>query len=307
MAGHANFVHLRVHSAFSLLEGAMQPDEIARLCQKHKMPAVAVTDTNNLFGLYDITDALTKAGVQPILGIQLSLHVDGDGSKRNGTQARTGHDGVIVLLVQSEKGYANLMKLASKAHLDVSVGEAPHVTWPMIEQYHEGLVALTGGPKGLINKLIVEGQVDAARGWMQRFASVFGDRLYVELQRHGVADEVAAEVPLVKLAYELELPLVATNEPFFGKKAMFEAHDALLCVAGGAYLSQEDRRKESEQHYFKSAEEMTALFRRCARRDCKHDRDRETLRVHSEEAQSDLAGLRAGVGSDARGGAAGAG
>ncbi|NOT41321.1 MAG: DNA polymerase III subunit alpha, partial [Alphaproteobacteria bacterium] len=260
MSGHANFVHLRVHSAFSLLEGAMQPGEIAKLCEKHRMPAVAVTDTNNLFGLYDIMEAMTKVGVQPIVGCQLSLHVDGDGTKRNGAQARTGQDGIVALLVQSEKGYANLMKLASKAHLDVKVGEPAHITWAMLEQYNEDLILLTGGPKGLINKLAVDGQLDAAKAWTARLAKVFEGRLYVELQRHGVTAEAIAEPHLVQFAYALDLPLVATNEPFFGKKDLFDAHDALLCIADGAYVSQDDRRKESRQHYFKSAEEMTALF-----------------------------------------------
>src|SRR5262245_64507095 len=101
MAGHANFVHLRAHSAFSLLEGAMQPDELAKLCKKHRMPAIAVTDTNNLFGLYDITDALVKAGVQPIVGCQLTLQLDSD-ARRNGAPSAKGPSGAIALLVQSE-------------------------------------------------------------------------------------------------------------------------------------------------------------------------------------------------------------
>ncbi len=260
MSGHADFVHLRVHSAFSLLEGAIQPTDLAKLCEKHRMPAVAVTDTNNLFGLYDIMEALTKVGVQPIVGCQLALHVDGDGTKRNGTQTRTGHDGVIAVLVQSEKGYANLMKLASKAHLDVGAGEPPHITWAMLEQYNEGLILLTGGPKGLINKLIVDGQLDAAKAWLERLAKIFDGRLYVELQRHGIAAEAVAEPHLVQFAYALNLPLVATNEPFFAKKDMFEAHDALLCIASSSYVSQDDRRKESREHYFKSPDEMAALF-----------------------------------------------
>jgi DNA polymerase-3 subunit alpha len=261
MSGHANFVHLRVHSAFSLLEGAIQPSDLAKLCEKHRMPAVAVTDTNNLFGLYDIMEALTKVGVQPIVGCQLALHVDGDGSKRNGVQAHTGHDGVVAVLVQSDIGYANLMKLASKAHLDVSAGEPPHITWEMLERYNEGLILLTGGPKGLINKLIVDGQMEAAKAWTERLAKAFDRRLYVELQRHGVSAEAIAEPHLVQLAYALDLPLVATNEPFFAKKDMFEAHDALLCIAESSYVSQDERRKESREHYFKSAEEMAALFR----------------------------------------------
>ena len=262
MAGHANFVHLRVHSAFSLLEGAIQPDELASLCKKLRMPAVAVTDTNNLFGLYDIAEALTKAGVQPVVGCQLTLQVestDGPRGRNAGTQNRS-LTGAIAILVQDETGYANLMKLASKAHLEVQPGDTPHVTWEALDRHNQGLIALTGGPKGLLNKLLVAGQIDAAEAWIARLKSLFGDRLYVELQRHGLPDEAAAEKHLVRLAYEHEIPLVATNEPYFGKKDMFAAHDALLCVAGGSYVMQDERRRESPDHYFKSAEEMTALF-----------------------------------------------
>jgi DNA polymerase III subunit alpha len=259
MAGHANFVHLRVHSAFSLLEGAIQPDDLAALCRKHRMPAVAVTDTNNLFGLYDITDALTKAGVQPIVACQLTLQ-DATGPRRNGSTQTRALLGPIALLVQSEQGYANLMKLASKAHLDVQHGDTPHITWAALEKHHEGLIALTGGPKGLLNTLIVAGQLDAADAWLGRLHGLFGNRLYVELQRHGLPDEANAEPHLVRFAYARDIPLVATNEPYFGKKDMFAAHDALICIAGGAYVMQDERRRESPEHYFKSAEEMTALF-----------------------------------------------
>ncbi len=262
MAGHANFVHLRVHSAFSLLEGAIQPDELAALCKKHRMPALAVTDTNNLFGLYDISEALTKAGVQPIVGCQLTLQVesaDGPRARNAGAQPR-GQTGAIALLVQNETGYANLMKLASKAHLEVQPGDAPHITWAALEQHHEGLIALTGGPKGLLNTLLVAGQNNAAKAWIKRLHARLGDRLYIELQRHGLADEATAEPHLVRLAYAHEIPLVATNEPFFGAKDMFAAHDALLCIAGGSFVMQDERRRESPDHYFKSAEEMTALF-----------------------------------------------
>jgi DNA polymerase-3 subunit alpha len=258
MVSHANFVHLRVHSAFSLLEGAIQPDELAKLCRKHRMPAVAVTDTNNLFGLYDITEALVKTGVQPIVGCQLELRLESDAVRR-GTQAR-GPSGTIALLVQSETGYANLMKLASKAHLDVHVGERPHITWAALEQCHEDLILLTGGPKGLLNKLIVAGQSEAATDFVTRLKRVFGSRLYIELQRHGAPDEIAAEPQLAALAYEHDIALVATNEPFFGKPELFAAHDALLCIAEGTFVMQDERRRESPEHYFKSAEDMAALF-----------------------------------------------
>ncbi|MDZ4739643.1 MAG: DNA polymerase III subunit alpha [Alphaproteobacteria bacterium] len=258
MAAIANFVHLRVHSAFSLLEGALQPDEIAELCKTHRMPAVAITDTNNLFGLMDLTEALVKAGVQPIVGCQFEIPLEAE--KRAGAVIAKGMSGTLAVLVQNERGYANLMKLASKAHLDGMPGDTPHISWVALEDLNEGLIVLTGGRRGLVNRLIGDGQLDAAMAALRRLKSIFADRLYIELQRHGLADEAVAEPHLVRAAYELEVPLVASNEPFFSKCQMHVAHDALLCIAGGAYVSQDERRRESPDHYFKSAEEMTGLF-----------------------------------------------
>jgi DNA polymerase-3 subunit alpha len=258
----AEFVHLRVHSAFSLLEGALQPDDIARLCKRFAMPAVAVTDTNNLFGAIDLNDALTKAGIQQIVGIQLALSTESNEQQK--ARALTGGvrtaDGVIVLLAQTEAGYANLMKLTSKGFLEVKPGEPPHVTLETLEQYSKGLIALTGGPKGVINRFLVAGQHEAANALFERYREIFGDRLYVELQRHGLNDEVVSEPPLVALAYKFDVPLVATNEPYFATRDLFAAHDALLCIAEGSYVTQEARRRESPEHYFKSAEEMVKLF-----------------------------------------------
>jgi DNA polymerase-3 subunit alpha len=152
------------------------------------------------------------------------------------------------------------MKLASKAHLEVQVGEAPHISWEALAQYNGDLIVLTGGRKGILNRQIVNTQVDAAEVALLKLKEIFGDRLYVELQRHDMPDQIAAEPELLRLAYKHELPLVASNEPFFGEKEMFEAHDALMCIADGAYVTQDERRRESPDHYFKSADEMIALF-----------------------------------------------
>ena len=259
MADFANFIHLRVHSAFSLLEGAMQPDEIAALCMTHRMPAVGVTDTNNLFGLMDLTEALVKSGVQPIIGCQFDIPLEVEKKGNAGGQSRRLF-GKIAVLVQHERGYANLMKLASKAHLEVQVGDTPHITWEALREYNAGLILLTGGRRGILNTLIVATQNEAAEASLLKLREIFGNRLYVELQRHGLPDEASAEPELIRLAYKHELPLVASNEPFFGKKDLFEAHDALLCIAGGNYVTQDDRRRESAEHYFKSAQEMSDLF-----------------------------------------------
>lgn len=258
MAASEKFIHLRVHSAFSLLEGALQPDVIASLCKQHRMPAVGVTDTNNLFGLMDLTDAIAKSGVQLIVGCQLDLPLE---LERKPSAVPTRQQfGTIALLAQTERGYANLMKLASKAHLEVQVGDPPHITKEALRQYSEDLILLTGGRRGVLNTQIVNTQVDAAEAMLLQLARIFDNRLYIELQRHDLPDEITAEPELLRLAYKHNLPLVATNEPFFVNREMHEAHDALLCIAGGNYVAQDDRRRESAEHYFKSPQEMVELF-----------------------------------------------
>jgi DNA polymerase-3 subunit alpha len=253
----AAFVHLRVKSAFSLLEGAIRPKELAKLARDAGMPAVAVTDANNLFGVFEITEALTKDGVQPIVGALVSVELD-ETPKVAGfaPQQKPPH---LPLLVQNETGYRNLVKLLSHAYLGAEPGDWPHVTAKDLAAHAEGLIALTGGPGGALNRLIVEGQ-PAASELLDKLHGIFGDRLYVELQRHGLPEERAAEDRLIELAYAKDLPLVATNDVHFGKADMYEAHDALLCIADGAFVSQQDRKRLTREHRFKSAAEMAAQF-----------------------------------------------
>ena len=279
----ANFVHLRVKSAYSLLEGAIRPSELAKLARDAAMPAVAVTDVNNLFGVFEISETLAKEGIQPIVGCLLSVELDE--TPRIASLGTPQKPAQLPVLVQDDAGYRNLSKILSNAYLGAAPGDWPHVGAKDLSTHTEGLIALTGGPGGPVNKLIVEGQPEAARELLARLAAMFPNRLYVELQRHGLAEERAAEDRLVELAYAMDLPLVATNDVHFGKEDMYEAHDALLCIADGAYVSQQDRRKLTREHRFKSAAEMTAQFadlpeaidntieiaRRCAFRPKKRD------------------------------------
>jgi len=276
----AAFVHLRVKSAYSLLEGAVRPKELANLARDGAMPAVAVTDVNNLFGVFEITETLAKAGVQPIVGCLLAVELGKPGG--HGSRAKPP---LLPLLVQNEGGYRNLTKLLSAAYLWAEPGDWPHVTAVALADHCEGLIALTGGPGGPLNRLIEEGQPEAAAALLDQLAALFPGRLYVELQRHGLAEERAAEDGLIDLAYAKALPLVATNDVHFGPEDMYEAHDALLCIADGTFVSQDDRRRLTREHRFKSAAEMTAQFadlpeaientieiaRRCAFRPKRHD------------------------------------
>jgi DNA polymerase III subunit alpha len=251
---HADFVHLRVHSAYSLSEGAIKLKKLVELCKKQGMPAVAITDTGNMFGALEFASAAADAGVQPIIGTQIGLSRP---APRGGQRPLPEP---IVLLAQNQDGYRNLMKLVSKAWLEPAPGELPQVSLTTLAQHTDGVICLTGGAHGPIGKRILEGQPQAAAETLAMLAGAFPGRCYVELQRHDLEDERRTEPGLVELAYAQDLPLVATNECFFADDGMYEAHDALLCIAEGRYVMEEERRRVTPDHRFKSAAEMRALF-----------------------------------------------
>ncbi|MDA0341682.1 MAG: DNA polymerase III subunit alpha, partial [Proteobacteria bacterium] len=258
----ADFVHLRVHSAYSLAEGAVRIPELVALCTKHGMPAVAVTDTANLFGALEFALAAAKDGLQPIIGCQLSIMADED--KAVEAVAASSHRGAsvgeLVVLVQSETGYRNLCHLVSHSYATEDPLRRAQLSVSDLSGYTEGLIALTGGVNGEVARLLVNGQRAAAEQALQSLAALFPGRLYIELQRHGLDSEARVETPLIDLAYANNLPLVATNEVFFADVSMYEAHDALLCISQSTYVSQSERRRVTPDHRFKSAAEMRALF-----------------------------------------------
>ncbi|WP_416896464.1 MAG: DNA polymerase III subunit alpha [Minwuia sp.] len=255
---HAGFVHLRLHTAYSLSEGAIRTGDLAKAAAAARMPAVAMTDTNNLFGAMEFGPAMAGAGVQPIMGCQLAVQYGLDSRAPAGVIRPL--SAPVVLLAQNAEGYANLMALISSAFLDSDPAFSTHLPQGGLKGRTAGLIALTGGAGGPLGRLLAEGETAAARAWLSGMKDLFGDRLYVELYRHGLADEDRVEAPMVDLAYEFDLPLVATNDCYFLEERMYEAHDALICVAESAYVSQEERRRLTPDHRFKSAEEMTALF-----------------------------------------------
>ena len=261
MATDPRFIHLRVHSQYSLLEGAVPVKKLAALCQSAGMPAVALTDTNNMFAALEYSVALSGAGVQPIIGCQVDLAYD---PAAPGEKPRP--PAPLVLLAQSEAGYENLMKLSTCLYVDKG-GALPQVTLDELRAHSTGLICLTGGAEGPVGKLLQAGSAAKAEKLVRQLAADFADRLYVELQRHpgeggDLPDaERQTERAFVEMAYDLALPLVATNDVYFPKAEMYEAHDALICIAEGAYVDQQGpRRRLTPQHYFKSPDEMAALF-----------------------------------------------
>ncbi|THD59803.1 DNA polymerase III subunit alpha [Phenylobacterium sp.] len=253
--GALGFVHLRVRSAYSLLEGAIKADKIGAMAAEAGMPAVALTDRANLFGALEFSVTAKDAGVQPIIGCALPVTGIGEGQSERWAKTPT-----IVLLAQDETGYANLSELSSAAFLEVDPSEEPNVAWDKVCAHAEGLILLSGGPDGPVDPLLTAGKAKEGRAALAEMHRVFGDRFYVELQRHGMAGEAAAEPELVAFAYEADVPLVATNDVYFKTAAMHLAHDALLCIADGAFIGQDERRRVTAEHGFKSAADMRALF-----------------------------------------------
>ncbi len=256
---HAPFVHLRVHSAYSLAEGAIKIPDLVGLCADNNMPAVALTDTRNLFGALEFSIACAEKGIQPIIGCQIAVRRE-DEDVRSGNGARLPEPDQLVLLCQTEEGYGNLLKLVSSSFLDTDAGETPHVTTDALAHHCGGLIALTGGIHGAVGRHLSEGQFAKAEAVLLRLKEIFPGHLYVELQRHGLAAEDRIETALIDLAFAHDIPLVATNEPFFTDAPMFEAHDALLCIAEKSFVSVADRRRLTPEHRFKTAEEMQTLF-----------------------------------------------
>ena len=252
------FIHLRSRSPYSILEGATQIADMADYCSKWNMPALALTDTNSLSGALEFSQKLVGKGIQPIIGLTLSVDIGRDDPLARGAKEP---DGKIALLAQNDAGYQNLMALSSAAFLDIEPTDLPHAELTRILELSEGVIALTGGPDGVLCKLIHAGQLGQAEAYLDQLQKAYGDRLYIEIQRHGMPIELGTEKTLVEWAYEKNIPLVATNEPYFLEPTMHKAHDALLAISEGSYILEKNRRKVTPQHYFKSSEQMVELFK----------------------------------------------
>ena len=261
---HADFVHLRVHSAYSLLEGAITTKDLTALARSNVMPAVAVTDSGNLFGALEFALNARGAGIQPIIGCQMAVSRKHGEPREGASHAPNLPPDQLVLLVQNETGYGNLLKLVSRSFLssglDSDSHAEPQVSMADLETFSDGLIALTGGPAGVVGRHLLEDRESEAKAALEKLAAIYPGRLYVEIMRHGMEDETRTESAFIDLAYRLDLPLLATNEAFFADAGMYEAHDALLCIAEGRYLSEDDRRRLTPEHRFKTAAEMRALF-----------------------------------------------
>ena len=262
----SEFVHLSVHTAFSLAEGAIQIKDLVSRCAEENMPAVGIADTGNLFGALEFAVTASEAGIQPIIGVQLNVRrksISGEKLHQRTQIVNSTSNTVdrLILIAKNEQGYLNLLDLVSKSFLDSDDSELSQISFEDLEKRNEGLIVLTGWFSGEVGKLILDDRILEAEKALLNLQKVFNDRLYLEIQRHGIAGERLVEEQLLEFAYKYDIPLVATNDCYFDSKDFYDAHDILLCIAQSTTISNSSRKRLTSQHYFKSASEMAELFK----------------------------------------------
>ena len=262
----SEFVHLSVHTAFSLAEGAIQIKDLVSRCAEENMPAVGIADTGNLFGALEFAVTASEAGIQPIIGVQLNVRrksISGEKLHQRTQIVNSTSNTVdrLILIAKNEQGYLNLLDLVSKSFLDSDDSELSQISFEDLEKRNEGLIVLTGWFSGEVGKLILDDRILEAEKALLNLQKVFNDRLYLEIQRHGIPDERLVEEQLLEFAYKYDIPLVATNDCYFDSKDFYDAHDILLCIAQSTTISNSSRKRLTSQHYFKSASEMAELFK----------------------------------------------
>ena len=252
------FIHLRVHTEHSLLEGAIKTAKLVKWANEQKMPAIGMTDSGNIFGAMLLAKEASHSGVQPILGCQLLIKTPA--REQNAFSAEAPTFDKVVVFVQNQTGYQNLLLHFSEYYMGADKQETPHLTFDELLTKTEGLIILTGGVEGPLGRQILSGHTDFAAELLQRIQVAFPGRTYMELQRHGMEAENICEPVFVDLAYRFNVPLVATNEAFFLDPDMYEAHDAMLCIAEKTFVSETNRRRVTPEHYLKTASQMKELF-----------------------------------------------
>ena len=253
----SNFVHLHLHSHYSLLDGANQLEAVVRRAAELKMPALALSDHGNLFGAVQFHDLALKYGVKPIIGCEVYVAREGRTSK-NGRSAQSNH---LVLLAKDATGYHNLVKLVSLGYLE-GFYYRPRIDLELLQEHSEGLLGLSACLQGIVAWNLLQDQYSEAREEAGKLAEILGPgNFYLELQDHGLEEQTKVNSHVLKLARELDLPLVATNDCHYLTQEDSFAHDVLLCIQTGKTIHDENRlRYSTDQFYFKNAEEMDSIF-----------------------------------------------
>lgn len=253
---HSEFVHLHVHTQYSLLDGMIRLEDLFKKAREYKMPAVAITDHGNMFGAIDFYQQAYKHGVKPIIGCELYVAPNKLTDRTPGESARH-----LIVLVKNAQGYKNLMRLTTAAYLQ-GFYYKPRVDKELLKECSDGLIASSACLHGEIAGLIMQGNVEEAKKSARHFQEIFGEgNFYLEIQENGIPEQEMVNAALIEIGKELSIPLVATNDCHYLERDHSEAHDVLLCIQTGKTIKDEDRmRLSTDQFYFRSPEEMNQLF-----------------------------------------------
>jgi DNA polymerase-3 subunit alpha len=241
------FNHLKIHTQYSICEGAIKIDSLKDFCKEKKIASIGLSDTSNLCGALEFSENISKVGTQPIIGTQINFKFEDT-------------IGLLPLFALNEIGYKKIIYLSSKSYLENKGLSEPHLNINELYKDIDGLSLFSGTTHGLFGKLFDKGRFDEITKIYEKLSSIFFDRFYLEIQRHGDQNEVYFEKYNLDQSSKLEIPIIATNEVFYLYQDMYEAHDALTCIGSKTYVNEKNRIKYSSQHYFKSNDEMSKLF-----------------------------------------------
>ena len=242
-----NFNHLKIHSQYSICEGAIKIDDLKILSKESKIKSLALCDSTNLCGALEFAEKISKVGTQPIIGTQINF-------KYSGTI------GLLPLFALNEIGYKKIIELSSSSFIDNDELSEPHLDFDKLLDKNEGVAIFSGTIFGLFGKLYDKGKFTEINELYSKLKLSFQDRFYLEVQRHDDINEKGFEKFNLKKSLDLKVPLIATNEVFYINKDMHEAHDALICIRDKTYINDKNRIKLTDQHYLKNDSEMSELF-----------------------------------------------
>jgi len=246
-SSNQNYNHLKIHSQYSICEGAIKIDDLQDFSKSNKIKSLALCDTTNLCGALEFAEKISKVGTQPIIGTQINFKF-GDTT------------GLLPLFSLNAEGYKRIIKLSSASFLENDELSDPHVDFNELLEDNTGVAIFSGTVFGLFGQLFNKGKFSEIHELYKELKSNFGDRFYIEIQRHNDQNELGFEKFNLQKSLELEVPIIATNEVFYLDKDMHEAHDALICIGNKTYVNEKSRIRLSNQHYFKNNSEMMELF-----------------------------------------------
>ena len=223
-----NFNHLKIHTEYSICEGAIKIDDVANFCKDKKIKSIGISDSLNLCGALEFSENISKAGTQPIIGTQINF-------KYKGTM------GKLPLIALNENGYKKIIDLSSKSYLENSLPTEPHCSIEDLYTNIDGVLVLSGSINGLFGKLFDKGLLPEIEDLYKKLSSIFGSNFYLEIQRHGDQNEKLFENFNLQKSNEIKIPIIATHEVYYLDKSMHEAHDALICIGNKTYINEKKK------------------------------------------------------------------